>query len=1015
MNRKKAAVLAVLLLAFSVPVAAVLSQNQAGPNAENVDTTYRVASSGGGLGSLMTGQSADIMLSGIDFNDTGGGLLFNHPGGIATDGQHLLLADTDNNRILIWNSPPGPGSPPDLVLGQKSFHSNTAGHGLGGLDWPVAMSTGGGKLVVADTYNNRILIWKTFPTRNDQPADLEIEDQGFSSSTIYQTFTPLRSIVWPWGVWTNGDKLAVSSTGGPYVLIWNTFPTANNQSADIYLTASGKFGTPRGITSDGTHLMVADHNAKVSSPDTSFVWDTLPSQNDQPFDYFMSAIPGTSQSTGYVDGTILADGRTILVGEQLYIFDSFPTNNSTKPEVILGSFSPHSATQAYLSAGAGRPCVIGSKLYLSLENPNKIVVYNSIPASSSAEPAYAIGSPDPYTNSLDTHFFMTNPNPVTDGKHLFVSSDFDNKLYVYRNLPDQSGAHPDFVYDFYNYGAFQPGAIALYRSTLVVAGGQDVYIWKTLPLKGQPPDLHFSGGIGNVKFQDLAGVAVDSQHLYLSDRSADKIYVWNGIPSNDSNPAIVLSTDQPARLSTDGKYLVVTATFSMVGSPVRIYTISNLTSASKPVNVDAGLFNLPEEAITAGGKLFVADTVGNRVMIWNNLTKAMENASADVVLGCQYTRTVCYNDPEIGKNTIFWPATLTFDGRYLWVGEFKFSGRILRFSVGGPEPPAIPRMEAYDIQAGSNAFAASLDTNATTSVMDFSDQGKVLTINVTSTAPVYVNATFATAMLNGSLKVEVDGSLAPAMVSYNKTYTAVYVVPPSGTHVVTVAGSNAVAETTSTTTTATTTSRASSSTCPGASGSATTLAIQPCVGPSGTLATISGDRLAPNHVYQYCLQSGPPPPPGSASLPCQAGSPTFTTNADGSIPTSPAVTIRVVGTPGQYSVVIRDSADSAYIVWLGFDVSSATATITAGSFTSMSNGTASTTSGNTATESSVTSSTGPGISTTSNSSTANGGGIPEFPFQLLAVFAFTAVIVASYKLTSRRRVRRASSGGRERD
>jgi hypothetical protein len=36
--------------------------------------------------------------------------------------------------------------------------------------------------------------------------------------------------------------------------------------------------------------------------------------------------------------------------------------------------------------------------------------------------------------------------------------------------------------------------------------------------------------------------------------------------------------------------------------------------------------------------------------------------------------------PEIGKDKLFWPAGISFDGNYLWVGEFKFSGRILRFS-----------------------------------------------------------------------------------------------------------------------------------------------------------------------------------------------------------------------------------------------------------------------------------------------------------------------------------------------
>jgi len=35
---------------------------------------------------------------------------------------------------------------------------------------------------------------------------------------------------------------------------------------------------------------------------------------------------------------------------------------------------------------------------------------------------------------------------------------------------------------------------------------------------------------------------------------------------------------------------------------------------------------------------------------------------------------------QIGIDKLFWPGAVSFDGNYLWVGEFKFSGRILRFS-----------------------------------------------------------------------------------------------------------------------------------------------------------------------------------------------------------------------------------------------------------------------------------------------------------------------------------------------
>ena len=36
--------------------------------------------------------------------------------------------------------------------------------------------------------------------------------------------------------------------------------------------------------------------------------------------------------------------------------------------------------------------------------------------------------------------------------------------------------------------------------------------------------------------------------------------------------------------------------------------------------------------------------------------------------------------PRTGKASLFWPACAAYDGTYLWLGEFKFSERLLRFS-----------------------------------------------------------------------------------------------------------------------------------------------------------------------------------------------------------------------------------------------------------------------------------------------------------------------------------------------
>lgn len=643
------------------------------------NATYAQAPEASGSGFISTGQNASILLSGIDFNNTGGPLLFNHLAGIATDGQHLAVADRNNNRILIWDSiPTSSNTPPDIVLGQKNFYSNNPSHGMDGLNWPSQISIGGGKLVVADTDNNRILIWNSMPTVNDQPADLEIVGQS--------SFLSPSLINWPWGVWTNGTKLAVTSTFGGSVLIWDTFPTHNNESASFYINASGEMGTPRQITSDGKHLMIGDHNPRVpnNTGTGSFVWDTFPTSNVH-YDYFLGAgaytyvPPGAQPVRGgdWFRGTIMPDGKTILLGDTLYILGKFPLNSSAKPDVIQ-RFSNNSLNRLLSYAGGdGSDLVVANgKLIIAFYNQNKIVIFDTIPTTSNMTPSLTIGANGFFDNRLNDNFFITNPVPATDGKSIFVTSDFDSKMYVYRNIPAQSGAHPDVVYS--NIPAWQQDFI--YGNTLMVASSSVVDIWNKLPLNGKLPDLQFSGKIGDVNFMDIRGIAMDSKYFYLADSQAGKIYVWNGIPSNTTNPLFMLSNiTAPTRLSSDGNFLVVTLPN---GGPlaVGIYNVSRLSANSKPVYINMSM-NLPEDAIVSHGHLFIADTGDNRVLAWNKITDAIKGSQPDAILGCTASRSLCSGEPEIGKNTLFWPAGLSFDGTYLWVGEYKFSGRLLQFHV----------------------------------------------------------------------------------------------------------------------------------------------------------------------------------------------------------------------------------------------------------------------------------------------------------------------------------------------
>ena len=101
---------------------------------------------------------------------------------------------------------------------------------------PTAVATDGTILAVADTANNRVMIWKSIPTRT-----ISRRTSNWASP-ISTRFCRDRSRWWttracaaPQGVWIQNGKLFVADTQNHRVLIWNSIPTQNRQPADVVL------------------------------------------------------------------------------------------------------------------------------------------------------------------------------------------------------------------------------------------------------------------------------------------------------------------------------------------------------------------------------------------------------------------------------------------------------------------------------------------------------------------------------------------------------------------------------------------------------------------------------------------------------------------------------------------------------------------------------------------------------------------------------------------------------------
>jgi len=171
----------------------------------------------------------------------------------------LIVPDLNHDRVLIWTTiPSAPNVPADIVLGQPDFGTCTAvgvtvSPSASNFDAPTDAATDGTRLVISDMNRHRVLIWNTFPTEDNQPADVVLGQPDFTSGTANQGSLSNRSLSDPLSVEIHGSKLYVSDAGNDRVMIWNSIPTENHTPADVVLgqpnfTTSGPI-TSRPITS----------------------------------------------------------------------------------------------------------------------------------------------------------------------------------------------------------------------------------------------------------------------------------------------------------------------------------------------------------------------------------------------------------------------------------------------------------------------------------------------------------------------------------------------------------------------------------------------------------------------------------------------------------------------------------------------------------------------------------------------------------------------------------------------
>jgi len=326
-------------------------------------------------------------------------------GNIATDGTVLFVADTANNRVLAYSQlPTTNGAPAAFVLGQPNSTSTTGGTARDRMALPSSVFVGGGKLVVTDSGNNRVLIWNNLPSSAASVPDVVIGQIDFTSSSSGVSATQMA---FPSAAIIANGRLLVADQNNNRVLVWSSVPTTSGAAANQVLGQANftsrladdeaeEMNRPASLWSDGFRLLVADAgNNRV------LFWSLFPQESGAEADYvigqsgFSRSTAGTAASSLRTPFGVSADGTRIYVADsgnnRVLVYNSFPIANGSAASEVFGqevdNFAASTANDddqdgvvddtpsARTLSGPSGAFVYNGVLYVSDRNNNRVLMF----------------------------------------------------------------------------------------------------------------------------------------------------------------------------------------------------------------------------------------------------------------------------------------------------------------------------------------------------------------------------------------------------------------------------------------------------------------------------------------------------------------------------------------------------------------------------------------------------------------------------------------------------------------
>jgi len=333
------------------------------------------------------------------------------PRGVLLNNAVFAVCDTGQNRVLIWKNPDqGFNRNPDLILGQLDGVTTSRNQGdsasASTLLYPTDVWCDGKKIIIADAWNHRVLIWNQFPRTNGAEADIVIGQPNFNNNQpnvegMGKSPTS-KSLNWPYGIYCDGERLWVADTGNRRVLVYNTIPK-NSYSAADYVIGKPSFNErdyesedpiwPYSIKlSEKGELLISDtqffrvlywsnwKNALEKKAEIVFGQEDLSKSGQNQFllQPNKRCLNWVYDSCFYKNGVLINDTGN----SRLLFFDHIPKNNNPEATLVIGrpdfnTSSEYSQTLMGTEKAIYWPFsirIIGSKLVIAESSNHRIIL-----------------------------------------------------------------------------------------------------------------------------------------------------------------------------------------------------------------------------------------------------------------------------------------------------------------------------------------------------------------------------------------------------------------------------------------------------------------------------------------------------------------------------------------------------------------------------------------------------------------------------------------------------------------